>query len=69
MGNFKRKAMAPAKKVVSIVESSKDHSIQEQMTKMMAMMEASAQQAAAENQALEEMNETQAELTIKITEL
>ena len=39
------------------------------MAKMMAMMEASTQQAAAANQALEEMRETQAELTAKITEL
>ena len=40
--NFKRKAMAPTKKVVSIVESSEDHSMQEQIEKMMAMVEASA---------------------------
>ena len=58
--------MAPAKKVISTVESSEDHSMQEQMAKMMAMVEASAQQAAVASRALEE---TQAELITKITEL
>ena len=58
--------MAPAKKVVSTVESSEDHSMQEQIAKMMAMVEASAQQAAAASRALEE---TQVELTAKITKL
>ena len=43
MGKFERKAMALAKNVVSTVESSEDHSIQEQITKMMVMVEASAQ--------------------------
>ena len=56
VGIFERKAMAPAKKVVSIVESLEDHSMQEQIAKMMAMVEASAQQAAATaaSRALEE---------------
>ena len=58
--------MAPAKKVVSTVESSEDHSLQDQIAKMMAMVEAFAQQAAAANKALEE---TRAELTTKIAEL
>ena len=58
--------MAPAKKVVSTVESSEDHSMQEQIAKMMAMVEASAQQAAAASRALEE---TRAELTANISEL
>ena len=58
--------MAPAKKVVSTVESSEDHSLQDQIAKMMAMVEAFAQQAAAANKALEE---TRAELTAKIAEL
>ena len=66
MGKFKRKAMTLAKNVVSTVESFDDHSMQEKMAKMMAMVEASAQQAEAANRALEE---TQAELTAKITEL
>ena len=58
--------MAPVKKVVSIVKSSEDHSMQEQIAKMMAMVEASAQQATTVSQALEE---TRAELTTKIMEL
>ena len=66
MENFERKAMAPAKKVVSTVESSEDHSLQEQIAKMMAMVETSAQQVATANRALEE---TRAELTTKIVEL
>ena len=66
MGIFERKAMAPAKKVVSTVESSEDHSMQEQIAKMMAMVEASAQQAAGGSRALKE---TRVELTAKITEL
>ena len=66
VGKFERKAIAPAKKVNSTVESSENRSMQEQMAKMMAMVEASAQQAIAENRALEE---TQAKLTARITEL
>ena len=58
--------MAPSKKVVTTVESSEDHSLQEQIAKIMAMVETSAQQVAVVNKALEE---TQAELTTKITEL
>ena len=58
--------MAPAKKVVSLVESLEDHSMQEQIAKMMAMVKASAQQATAASRALEE---TRAELTAKILEL
>ena len=58
--------MAPAKKVVSTVEKSEDHSIQVQIVKMMTMVEALAQQAAATSRALEE---TRAELTAKITKL
>ena len=41
MGQYEQKAMAPSKNVVSAVESSKDHSMQEQMAKMIAMMEVS----------------------------
>ena len=58
--------MASIKKVVYTVESLKDHSLQEQIAKMMAMVETSAQQAGAANRALEE---TQTELTAKIAEL
>ena len=61
--------MAPLKKVVLTVESSEDHSIQEQMAKMMVKMKALAQPAATVNQALEDMKETQVELTARITEL
>ena len=61
--------MAPAKKVISTVESSENHSMQEQMVKMMSMIEALAQQAAATNWALEEIKETQVELIAKIIEL
>ena len=42
VGIFERKAMAPAKKVVSTVESSEDHFLHEQIAKMMAMVETSA---------------------------
>ena len=66
VGHVERKVMAPAKKVVSIVESSEDHSMHEQMAKMMVMVEASEQQAAAASKALEE---TRAELITKISEL
>ena len=66
VGNYERKVIAPAKKVVSAVENSEDHSIQEQMAKMMAMVETSAQQVAATNRALEE---SRAKLTARITEL
>ena len=58
--------MAPAKKVVSTVESSEDYSMQEQIDKMMATMEASTQQATTASRPLEE---TRAELTAKITKL
>ena len=58
--------MALAKKVVSAVESSEDNTVQEQIAKMMAMVEASVQQTVAANRALEE---TQVELTAKITKL
>ena len=40
VGNIERKAMAPSRKVVSTAESSKVHSLQEQVSKMMAMVEA-----------------------------
>ena len=66
MGNFERKAMAPSRKVVSTTESSEDHSLQEQLAKMMAMVEAFAQQVVAANRALEE---ARAEFTTKIAEL
>ena len=66
MGKYERKAMTPAKKVVSIVKSSEDHSIQEQIAKMMVMVKASAQQAAVASRAVQE---TRAKLTAKITEL
>ena len=66
MGNFERKAMAPSRKVVSTAESSEDHSLQEQIAKMMAMVETSAQQVIAANGALEE---ARAEFTAKIAEL
>ena len=52
--------------LIYTVESSEDHSLQEQIAKMMAMVETSTQQAAAANRALEE---TRAELTAKIAEL
>ena len=58
--------MALSRKVVSTVESSEDHSLQEQIAKMMAMVEASAQQVIAANRALEE---ARAEFTTKIAEL
>ena len=60
--------MAPAKKIVSRVESLEDHSMQEQIAKMMVMVEAYAQQAvaAAASRALEEIR---TELTANITEL
>ena len=54
MGIVKRKAMAPSKKVVSTIESSEDHSMQEKMAKMVAMVEALAQQAATVSRELEE---------------
>ena len=66
VGNSERKAMARSRKVVSTVESSKDHSLQEQMTKMMTMMETSTQQVLAANRTLEE---ARAEFASKITEL
>ena len=58
--------MAPAKKIVSAVESSEEQSIQEQVAKMMAIVGALAQQVAAANWALQE---TRAELTAKIAKL
>ena len=53
MGKFEQKVMAPTKKVVPTMENSEEQSIQEQMARMMAMVEMSAQQAAT-NKALEE---------------
>ena len=58
--------MSPSRKVVSTAESSEDHSLQEQIAKMMAMVETSAQQVLAANRALEE---ARAEFTTKIAEL
>ena len=66
MGNSERKAIAPSRKVVSTAESFEDHSLQEQMAKMMAMMETSAQQVLAANRTLEE---ARAEFASKIAEL
>ena len=66
VGNFERKSMAPAKNVVPTVESPEDHSLQEQIAKMMAMVETSAQQVAPANRVLEE---TRVELTAKIAKL
>ena len=66
VGNSKRKAMAPLRKVVSTTENAKDDSLQEQIAKMMAMVEASSQQVLAANKALEE---ARAEFTSKIVEL
>ena len=58
--------MPPSRKVVSTAKSSEDHSLQEQIAKMMAMAEASFQQVLAANKALKEVR---AEFTLKITEL
>ena len=58
--------MAPSRKVISTAESSEDHFLQEQIAKMMAMVETSAQQVIAVNKALEE---ARAEFTVKIVEL
>ena len=58
VGKHERKAMAPSKKVVSVVESSEDHSMQEQMAKMIEMMDASTHQVTTANRALKEMKET-----------
>ena len=66
MGKYEQKAMTPTKKVVPIVKSSEDHSIQEQIAKIMVMVKASAQQAAVASRAVQE---TRAKLTAKITEL
>ena len=66
VGNFERKAMTLSQKVVSAAESSEDHSLQEQIAKMMAMVEASSQPVLVANKALEE---ARAEFTLKITEL
>ena len=66
VGKMEQKAMTPSRKVVFTAESSEDHSLQEQIAKMMAMVEASAQQVVAENRALEE---ARAEFTSKIAEL
>ena len=66
MGKIEQKAMALSRKVVSTVESSEDHSFQEQIAKMMTMVEASAQQVIAANMSLEE---ARAEFTTKIAEL
>ena len=54
MGKIEQKAMTPSRKVASTAESFKDHSLQEQIAKMMAMVEVSAQQVVAANRALEE---------------
>ena len=66
VGNIEQKGMTLSRKVVSTTESSEDYSLQEQIAKMMAMVEASAQQVIAANRALEE---ARAEFTMKITEL
>ena len=66
MGNSGRKAIAPLRKVVSTAESSEDHSLQEQIAKMMAMVKTSAQQVLAANKVLEE---ARAEFTSKIAKL
>ena len=58
--------MVPSRKVISTTESSEDHSLQEQVAKMMSMVETSAQQVIATNKALEE---ARAEFTAKIAEL
>ena len=58
--------MAPSRKVVSIAKSSEDHSLQEQIAKMMAMVEASAQQVVAANRALVE---ARAEFTTEVAKL
>ena len=58
--------MALAKKVVSVVENSKEQKIQEQMAWMMAMVEMYAQQAALVNRTLEE---THVKLNARIVEL
>ena len=58
--------MSPLRKVVSTAESSEDHSLQKQIAKMMAMVEASAQQVVAANRALEE---ARAEFTTKVAKL
>ena len=63
---IEQKAMAPSRKVVSTTKIYKDHSLQEQIAKMMAMVEAFAQQVVAANRALEE---ALAEFTMKIAEL
>ena len=66
MGNLNEKAMAPSRKVVSTAESSEDHSLQEQIAKMMAMVKASSQQVLVANKSLEEVR---AKFTSKIAEL
>ena len=58
--------MAQSRKVVSTAESSEDHSLHEQVAKMMAMVETSAQQVLVANRVLEE---ARAKFTTKITEL
>ena len=55
--------MALAKKVVSVMENSEEQTIQEQMVRIMDMVEMSAQQAASANRALEK---TRTELNTKI---
>ena len=66
VGNSEQKVMAPSRKVVSTAEISEDHSVQKQMTKMLAMVETSAQQVLTENRALEQ---ARAKFTAKIAEL
>ena len=66
VGNSKRKAMAPSRKIVSTTENSEDHSVQEQMAKMLAMVETSAQQVLVANRPLEE---ARVKFAAKIAEL
>ena len=65
-GNFRTKSMALAKKVVLTMENFEEHSIQEQVSRMMAMVEMSSQQAVAVNR---ELKDTRTELTTKIAKL
>ena len=63
---IEQKAMTPSRKVVSTAEIFEDHSLQDKIAKMMAMVETSAQQVLATNQALEK---ARAEFTTKIVEI
>ena len=60
------KSYGTIEKVVSTAESSEDHSLQEQIAKMMTIVKASSQQVLAENKVLEE---ARTEFTLKIAEL